>query len=71
MGSFLSAVIYLGFVHNSLTSPPQSSYTNPTWSGAVDLDYAGNKPTNIVRIGNGDSSTGKQVAISTDSGSTW
>lgn len=33
--------------------------------------YAGNKPTNIVRIGNGDSSSGKQVALSYNAGSTW
>lgn len=70
--NLLSAMLDLeGFVHKSFTEPPVSSYTNPSWSGAVDLDYAGNVPTNIVRIGNDDSSTGKQVAISTDSGTTW
>lgn len=54
-----------------MTTPPSAPYTNPHWTGSLDLDYAGNKPTNIVRIGNGDSSSGKQVAISTDSGATW
>ncbi|KAI0078942.1 Oligoxyloglucan reducing end-specific cellobiohydrolase [Panus rudis PR-1116 ss-1] len=70
--SLISAVGDIGgFVHTSLTSPPKSSFQNPTWSTTVDVDYAGNKPTNIVRLGNGDSSEGKQVALSTDSGATW
>ncbi|KAK0465381.1 uncharacterized protein EV420DRAFT_1637520 [Desarmillaria tabescens] len=60
-----------GFVHNDLNVAPSNYYTNPTWSTSADIDYAGNKPTNIVRIGTGDSTTGKQVAISTDSGATW
>ena len=61
-----------GFVHNSLTSAPATPFTNPRWATALDLDYAGNKPTNIVRIGNDASSTGgKQVALSSDSGATW
>ena len=54
-----------------MTSPPAAEYSNPTWATAADIDFAGNKPTNIVRIGTGDSSTGKQVAISTDSGTSW
>lgn len=60
-----------GFVHNSLTTAPRQSYTNPTWSTSSDLDYAGNKPSNLVRIGTGDSSSGKQCALSSDSGATW
>ncbi|TCD63986.1 hypothetical protein EIP91_004688 [Steccherinum ochraceum] len=60
-----------GFVHTSLTSPPAQEFSNPTWSTSVDVDYAGNKPTNIVRLGSGDSTSGKQVALSTDSGATW
>ncbi|EJD03559.1 Oligoxyloglucan reducing end-specific cellobiohydrolase [Fomitiporia mediterranea MF3/22] len=69
----LSAILGVeGFVHMSLTEPPVSFYTNPVpmWSSGVDLDYAGNVPASIVRIGNGDSSTGEQVAISTDFGAT-
>ena len=35
-------------------------------------DYAGNKPSNIVRVGTTtDGSQGKQIALSSDSGSTW
>ncbi|KDR85177.1 hypothetical protein GALMADRAFT_218258 [Galerina marginata CBS 339.88] len=60
-----------GFVHNNLNNPPATGFTNPTWPTSVDLDFAGNKPNNIVRVGSGDSTTGKQVAISTDSGATW
>ncbi len=48
------------------------SYTNPTYSSSSDIDYAGNVPATIVRIGTTtDGSQGKQVAISTDSGVTW
>jgi xyloglucan-specific exo-beta-1,4-glucanase len=60
-----------GFVHTSLTSPPTHSWTNPEWSTTADLDWAGNKPSNLVRIGTGDSTQGKQLALSTDSGSSW
>ncbi|TFK40979.1 hypothetical protein BDQ12DRAFT_710849 [Crucibulum laeve] len=70
--SLLSAVGDIGgFVHNSLTTAPSTMFTNPTWATASDIDFAGNKPSNIVRIGTGDSSSGKQVALSTDSGATW
>ncbi|KAL5519320.1 hypothetical protein ACEPAH_1003 [Sanghuangporus vaninii] len=73
LGSNLLSDMYdlEGFVNNSLTEPPAAAYSNPTWSGAVDLDYAGNQPSHKVRIGNDDSSSGKQVAASTDSGATW
>ncbi|KAJ3564253.1 hypothetical protein NP233_g8414 [Leucocoprinus birnbaumii] len=60
-----------GFVHQSLTSPPATKFTNPPWATSADIDFAGLQPSNLVRIGTGDSSTGKQVAISTDSGATW
>ncbi|EIN14753.1 hypothetical protein PUNSTDRAFT_48495 [Punctularia strigosozonata HHB-11173 SS5] len=60
-----------GFQHLSLDKAPTSEFINPSWATASDIDYAGNQPTNIVRIGTGDSSTGKQVALSSDSGATW
>ncbi|RDB29593.1 Xyloglucanase [Hypsizygus marmoreus] len=70
--SLLSAVGDIGgFVHTSLTTAPKTSFINPTWATSADIDFAGNKPTNIVRIGTGDSTTGKQVALSSDSGATW
>ena len=61
-----------GFVHNSLDTPPPVSFSNPSYSSSSDIDYAGNKPTTIVRVGTTtDGSQGKQVAISSDSGATW
>ncbi|THU81179.1 CEL6 protein [Dendrothele bispora CBS 962.96] len=60
-----------GFVHNNLDTPRSAAYSNPTWSTTADIDFAGNKPTIIVRTGTGDASQGKQVALSSDSGATW
>ncbi|KAJ7919159.1 Oligoxyloglucan reducing end-specific cellobiohydrolase [Mycena leptocephala] len=61
-----------GFVHNSLTQPPANVWTNPAWSTTADLDFAGNNPLSIVRIGTDSPRTsGKQVAISNDGGNTW
>ncbi|KAG6876061.1 hypothetical protein C0993_005775, partial [Termitomyces sp. T159_Od127] len=60
-----------GFVHSSLTTPPTAAYTNPKWSTCADIDYAGLNPAYLVRIGTGDSSSGKQVALSSDSGASW
>ncbi|KAF7339885.1 Oligoxyloglucan reducing end-specific cellobiohydrolase [Mycena venus] len=68
-----------GFVHNDLTKAgtlpdeiaPSVNWVNPTWSTTADLDYAGLNPLSIVRIGTGDSTQGKQVALSNDGGNTW
>ncbi|KAG8932021.1 hypothetical protein FRC02_001774 [Tulasnella sp. 418] len=60
-----------GFAHTSLTSAPATPFINPQWATALDIDYAGNKPTNIVRIGSDTAGATKQVALSTDSGATW
>ncbi|KAJ3790251.1 hypothetical protein GGU10DRAFT_420536 [Lentinula aff. detonsa] len=60
-----------GFEHTSLTTPPAQEFQNPEWATAVDIDYAGNSPTDIVRIGNNAGSTLQQVAVSTDSGNSW
>jgi xyloglucan-specific exo-beta-1,4-glucanase len=38
-----------GFVHIDLDKAPSSVYANPKFSGTVSLDYAGNKPSNVVR----------------------
>ena len=38
-----------GFAHTDLDKAPSSAYTNPTFSSGVSLDYAGNKPSTIVR----------------------
>ncbi|KAJ7293306.1 hypothetical protein C8J57DRAFT_1043549 [Mycena rebaudengoi] len=60
-----------GFVHTDLTKPPAASWTNPKWKTTADMDFAGNNPLSIVRVGTGDSTQGKQVAISNDGGKTW
>lgn len=60
-----------GFAHTSLTAAPKASFSNPTWATAADIDFAGLKPATIVRIGTGDSTSGKQAALSYDSGATW
>lgn len=33
---------------------PSTGFINPTWATTADIDFAGNDPTNIVRIGTGD-----------------
>lgn len=60
-----------GFVHTSLTTAPSTEFETPNWATTPDIDYAGNEPTNIVRIGNTAGSTDIQIALSTDSGNTW
>ncbi|KAI0724491.1 hypothetical protein C8T65DRAFT_734111 [Cerioporus squamosus] len=61
-----------GFVHNDLDKAPSVSFSNPTYSSSSDIDYAGNSPSTVVRVGTTtDGSQGKQVAISNDSGVTW
>ncbi|KIO29296.1 glycoside hydrolase family 74 protein [Tulasnella calospora MUT 4182] len=61
-----------GFVHNSLDAVPTTKFTGPLWGGVTSLDWAGQVPATILRIGNdGGNTNGKQVAISTNSGSSW
>ncbi|KAF8213334.1 hypothetical protein K438DRAFT_1803801 [Mycena galopus ATCC 62051] len=62
-----------GFVHTSLTVPPSLAqvWTNPSWATTADLDYAGNVPSSIVRIGTGDSYVVLHSCISNDGGNTW
>lgn len=40
-----------GFVHPNLAVSPSGTFSNPTWTSTVDLDFAGAKPNVIVRIG--------------------
>ncbi|KAL0961281.1 hypothetical protein HGRIS_006241 [Hohenbuehelia grisea] len=60
-----------GFVHTNLNVAPSKGHTDPTWMTAADLDFAGNKPANVVRIGAGDDTDTKQVAISSNGGVSW
>ncbi|KAL1875766.1 Xyloglucanase [Diaporthe australafricana] len=52
-----------------LKTSPAAAWENPFWSTSPDVDYAGNKPANVVRIGNAAGS--QQVAISSDGGASW
>ncbi|CAL3964570.1 unnamed protein product [Diplocarpon coronariae] len=66
----LSAVADIGgFSHSSLDTAPDQAWHNPTYGTTRDLDYAGNKPANIVR--SGESASAIQVAISSNFGGSW
>lgn len=57
-----------GFVHfDLLKAPTAAARFNPVWTTNVDLDFAGNVPSTIVRIGNSNG----EFALSTDAGNTW
>lgn len=60
-----------GFVHNSLDVAPTIGFKTPFWATSLDLDYAGNKPSSIVRVGSDGSGATKQIAVSSDYGVTW
>lgn len=60
-----------GFVHNSLDVAPTIGFKTPFWATTLDLDYAGNKPNSIVRVGSDGSGETKQIAVSSDYGVTW
>jgi xyloglucan-specific exo-beta-1,4-glucanase len=57
-----------GFRHINLDISPNNSFQNPFYSTTSDLDYAGAKLLNIVRIGNSNSAGVVQMALSTDGG---
>ncbi|CAE6467525.1 unnamed protein product [Rhizoctonia solani] len=70
--NLLSAVYDVGgFVHSDFNAAPKTMFTNPRWASTVDIDFAGNKPTNLVRVGNSGTDGTKQIALSTDSGASW
>ncbi|KAJ7867682.1 hypothetical protein B0H14DRAFT_2268859, partial [Mycena olivaceomarginata] len=67
-----SLIFALGDIQGLAIFAPSVVWTNPKWSTTADLDFAGNIPNSIVRIGTGDSfSTSTQVALSNDGGQTW
>jgi hypothetical protein len=53
-------------VHNNLDAPPPTLHV-PVWGTVSDLDFAGQQPLSLVRIGN----SAGQIATSTDGGNTW
>ena len=55
-----------GFAHFDLDkSPPTGMWSNPQWNTTNDVDYAGQKPLTVIRVGRA------QGAISRDGGLTW
>ncbi|KAK3945487.1 glycoside hydrolase [Diplogelasinospora grovesii] len=54
---------------SSLSTSPQTNWMTPEWTTSTDVDYAGNKVANVVRIGN--TAGTQQVAVSTDGGVSW
>ncbi|KAL1839449.1 hypothetical protein VTJ49DRAFT_1487 [Mycothermus thermophilus] len=54
---------------SDLGTSPEKPWMNPMWATSTDVDYAGNKPDNIVRVGNGNGA--EQIAVSSDGGRTW
>ena len=64
-------MVYTGFVHTDLNKAPTAELGDATSSTITGLDFAGNNPTMFVRVGNGDASDGQQVALTSDSGTTW
>ncbi|KAG8823462.1 hypothetical protein FRC19_003786 [Serendipita sp. 401] len=59
-----------GFLHTSLSTPTKA-FATPTYGTTSGIDYAGNKPSQVVRVGNVPSDTNPQVALSNDYGATW
>ncbi|KAK1759608.1 hypothetical protein QBC47DRAFT_410356 [Echria macrotheca] len=61
-----------GFTYRTeaeLGTAPEKPWMDPMWASSTDVDYAGNKPASVVRIGN--SAGSPQVALSSDGGGTW
>ncbi|KAK4151933.1 hypothetical protein C8A00DRAFT_16713 [Chaetomidium leptoderma] len=61
-----------GFTFKSssdLGTSPKTPWMNPIWTSTTDVDYAGNKPENVVRVGN--TNGAPQIAVSADGGATW
>ena len=61
-----------GFYHANLDEAPAQAFHTPTYGTTLDIDYAGNKPSNIVRSGyNSAAQPQPQVAISSNFGASW
>lgn len=63
-----------GFTFQSadvLEKSPATYWQNPTYSTSTSVDYAGNKPSNIVRVGDTSSASVQQIGVSSDGGATW
>ncbi|KAL2262757.1 hypothetical protein VTK26DRAFT_147 [Humicola hyalothermophila] len=54
---------------DDLGTSPQTPWMDPIWTTSTDVDYAGNKPSSLVRVGNSEGSP--QIALSSDGGESW
>ncbi|KAH8881944.1 glycoside hydrolase family 74 protein [Thozetella sp. PMI_491] len=54
---------------SALGTSPATNWVNPTWSTSTSVDYAGNAPKTVVRVGN--TAGTQQAALSNDGGNTW
>lgn len=54
---------------SDLKTSPATAWENPFWSSSTDVDYAGNEPANVVRVGNAAGS--QMISISSDGGASW
>jgi xyloglucan-specific exo-beta-1,4-glucanase len=74
-------------VHTSLTTPPTTEFQTPTWATTADIDFAGQAPANLARVGTATDGCAtfsrrfqlkfnffratRQIALSSTSGSSW
>ncbi|KAJ0164976.1 Xyloglucanase [Colletotrichum tanaceti] len=61
-----------GFTYASvadLGKAPRTAWTDPWWASSVSVDFAGNDPAKVVRVGKATDSP--QLALSSDGGATW
>lgn len=56
---------------SDLDTSPDAYWEDPVWSTASSVDYAGNSPASLVRVGDTEAATTPQVALSTDGGASW
>ncbi|KAH8596192.1 glycoside hydrolase family 74 protein [Bisporella sp. PMI_857] len=60
-----------GFIHEDLDTPPQKWFQNNRYSSTSGLDYAGQVPHNLVRVGSSGSDGYSQLSRSYDGGENW
>jgi len=52
-----------------LGASPKAAWDNPMFSTSTSVDYAGNNPKQVVRVGSAEKT--QQIAVSSDGGATW
>ena len=61
-----------GFRHDDVTKVPRTIMTMPTFTTCTSIDYAAQKPSFVVRVGNADTANGvKSIGLSYDGGANW